>query len=149
MTITPRWLAARRRPGREGGGGDVLGGAVRGGGRACGQAVDVAAGAAPDPDRRGGPGNAAGPCQHPPDLPNPETDMSPSHSRTRLTVIGAGYLGLTHAVCMAHLGHDVLALDVDENKVAMAAQGQAPFFEPGLTSEERRAAQECRYRCAP
>jgi UDPglucose 6-dehydrogenase len=58
--------------------------------------------------------------------------MSSSHPRMRLTVIGAGYLGLTHAVCMAHLGHDVLALDVDENKVAMAAQGQAPFFEPGL-----------------
>jgi UDPglucose 6-dehydrogenase len=58
--------------------------------------------------------------------------MSPSHPRLRLTVIGAGYLGLTHAVCMAHLGHDVLALDVDENKVARAAQGQAPFFEPGL-----------------
>jgi UDPglucose 6-dehydrogenase len=58
--------------------------------------------------------------------------MSSSYPRVRLTVIGAGYLGLTHAVCMAHLGHDVLALDVDENKVAMAAQGQAPFFEPGL-----------------
>jgi UDPglucose 6-dehydrogenase len=50
----------------------------------------------------------------------------------RLTVIGAGYLGLTHAVCMADLGHEVLAIDVDEEKVAKAASGEAPFFEPGL-----------------
>ncbi|HEY1703540.1 MAG TPA: UDP-glucose/GDP-mannose dehydrogenase family protein [Trebonia sp.] len=50
----------------------------------------------------------------------------------RVTVIGTGYLGLTHAVCMADLGHQVLALDVDEEKVAKAARGEAPFFEPGL-----------------
>jgi UDPglucose 6-dehydrogenase len=50
----------------------------------------------------------------------------------RLTVIGAGYLGLTHAVCMAELGHDVLAIDTDEAKIAMAASGAPPFFEPGL-----------------
>jgi nucleotide sugar dehydrogenase len=50
----------------------------------------------------------------------------------RVTAIGIGYLGLTHAVCMAHLGHQVLAIDVDEEKVAKAARGEAPFFEPGL-----------------
>ena len=49
-----------------------------------------------------------------------------------LTVIGTGYLGLTHAVCMADLGHDVLAIDVDQEKIAKAARGEAPFFEPGL-----------------
>jgi UDPglucose 6-dehydrogenase len=52
--------------------------------------------------------------------------------RMRLTVIGLGYLGLTHAVCMADLGHDVLAVDVDPDRVAKAAAGEAPFFEPGL-----------------
>jgi UDPglucose 6-dehydrogenase len=52
--------------------------------------------------------------------------------RMRLTVIGLGYLGLTHAVCMAELGHDVLAIDVDPSRVARAATGEAPFFEPGL-----------------
>ncbi len=51
---------------------------------------------------------------------------------TRITVIGTGYLGLTHAVCLADLGHDVLAIDADERKLAMAASGQVPFFEPGL-----------------
>jgi UDPglucose 6-dehydrogenase len=51
---------------------------------------------------------------------------------TRVTVIGTGYLGLTHAVCLAEFGHDVLAVDTDARKVAQAASGIAPFFEPGL-----------------
>jgi UDPglucose 6-dehydrogenase len=50
----------------------------------------------------------------------------------RLTVIGTGYLGLTHAVCLADLGHDVIGLDIDADKVARAAKGEVPFFEPGL-----------------
>jgi UDPglucose 6-dehydrogenase len=50
----------------------------------------------------------------------------------RVTVVGTGYLGLTHAVCMADLGHEVLGIDVDEDKIAKAARGEAPFFEPGL-----------------
>jgi UDPglucose 6-dehydrogenase len=50
----------------------------------------------------------------------------------RITVIGTGYLGLTHAVCMADLGHEVLAIDVDEEKITKATQGEVPFFEPGL-----------------
>src|SRR5215472_19260206 len=55
-----------------------------------------------------------------------------SSSPLRITVIGTGYLGLTHAVCMADLGHEVLAIDVDEEKITKAARGEAPFFEPGL-----------------
>src|ERR1700689_5630259 len=50
----------------------------------------------------------------------------------RITVIGTGYLGLTHAVCMAALGHQVLALDIDEQKIGKAIRGEVPFFEPGL-----------------
>src|ERR1700739_3554760 len=50
----------------------------------------------------------------------------------RISVIGTGYLGLTHAVCMADLGHEVLAIDVDAEKIAKAARGETPFFEPGL-----------------
>ena len=50
----------------------------------------------------------------------------------RVSVIGTGYLGLTHAVCMADLGHEVLGIDVDAEKLAKAARGEAPFFEPGL-----------------
>jgi UDPglucose 6-dehydrogenase len=58
--------------------------------------------------------------------------MSTSGYSPRVTVIGTGYLGLTHAVCMADLGHQVLAIDIDETKIAKAAAGEAPFFEPGL-----------------
>jgi UDPglucose 6-dehydrogenase len=61
-----------------------------------------------------------------------EREVSGSYPSVQMTVIGAGYLGLTHAVCMAEFGHDVLALDVDADKVARAAGGEAPFFEPGL-----------------
>jgi UDPglucose 6-dehydrogenase len=50
----------------------------------------------------------------------------------RISVIGTGYLGLTHAICMADLGHQVLAIDVDAEKIAKAARGETPFFEPGL-----------------
>ena len=50
----------------------------------------------------------------------------------RITVIGTGYLGATHAACMAELGHEVIGMDSDTDKVAALAQGHAPFFEPGL-----------------
>ncbi|MGD0703509.1 MAG: UDP-glucose/GDP-mannose dehydrogenase family protein [Trebonia sp.] len=58
--------------------------------------------------------------------------MAGSGHDLRISVIGIGYLGLTHAVCMAALGHQVLAVDVDADKIAKAARGEAPFFEPGL-----------------
>ncbi len=47
-------------------------------------------------------------------------------------MLGTGYLGATHAVCMAELGFDVLGLDVDAGKVARLSDGEVPFFEPGL-----------------
>lgn len=50
----------------------------------------------------------------------------------RLTVIGTGYLGATHAICMAVLGYEVLGVDVDPRKVAALSSGEVPFFEPGL-----------------
>ena len=51
---------------------------------------------------------------------------------TRISVVGTGYLGVTHAACMASVGHDVVALDVDENKVNSLTAGKVPFHEPGL-----------------
>jgi UDPglucose 6-dehydrogenase len=50
----------------------------------------------------------------------------------RLTVLGLGYLGATHAACMAELGHEVLGVEVDQDKVTKLAQGALPFYEPGL-----------------
>lgn len=49
-----------------------------------------------------------------------------------MTVIGTGYLGATHAACMAELGHEVLGVDVDEKKIEALKDGRVPFFEPGL-----------------
>ncbi|OFL92075.1 UDP-glucose/GDP-mannose dehydrogenase family protein [Corynebacterium sp. HMSC055D05] len=50
----------------------------------------------------------------------------------RLTVIGTGYLGATHAACMAELGHEVLGVDVDEHKIEALKNSKVPFYEPGL-----------------
>jgi len=55
-----------------------------------------------------------------------------------ISVIGTGYLGATHAACMAELGHDVIAYDVDATKIAALADGVLPFFEPGLEELLRR-----------
>ena len=50
----------------------------------------------------------------------------------RLAVFGTGYLGATHAACMAELGHEVIGVDVDAAKLEALSTGRAPFFEPGL-----------------
>lgn len=50
----------------------------------------------------------------------------------RMTVFGTGYLGATHAACMAEMGHDVLGVDVDPDKIQALSEGRVPFFEPGL-----------------
>ena len=50
----------------------------------------------------------------------------------RITVIGCGYLGTTHAAAMAELGHEVLGLENDPAKRALLADGRVPFYEPGL-----------------
>ncbi|MEG0363297.1 MAG: UDP-glucose/GDP-mannose dehydrogenase family protein [Aurantimicrobium sp.] len=50
----------------------------------------------------------------------------------RVSVIGCGYLGAVHAAAMADLGHEVIAVDVDAEKVAALSTGTPPFFEPGL-----------------
>lgn len=50
----------------------------------------------------------------------------------RISVIGCGYLGAVHATCMAKLGHDVVAIDIDERKIRGLSSGHAPFYEPGL-----------------
>jgi UDPglucose 6-dehydrogenase len=50
----------------------------------------------------------------------------------RLTVLGAGYLGTTHAACMADLGFDVLGVDTDARKIELLNAGHLPFYESGL-----------------
>jgi len=50
----------------------------------------------------------------------------------RISVIGCGYLGAVHAASMTSLGHEVVGVDVDAEKIARLSAGEAPFFEPGL-----------------
>jgi UDPglucose 6-dehydrogenase len=50
----------------------------------------------------------------------------------RMTVIGCGHLGATHAACMAEIGHDVLGVDIDDGKIRLLNSGRAWFHEPGL-----------------
>ena len=50
----------------------------------------------------------------------------------KITVIGLGYLGATHAVAMAELGHDVIGIEANPQKLADLQNGIVPFYEPGL-----------------
>lgn len=50
----------------------------------------------------------------------------------RISVIGTGYLGATHAACLAAWGHDVVGVDADPARARRLAGGRAPFHEPGL-----------------
>jgi UDPglucose 6-dehydrogenase len=50
----------------------------------------------------------------------------------KLSVIGCGYLGATHAACMSSLGFEVIGIDTDQSKVDLLSRGELPFYEPGL-----------------
>ena len=50
----------------------------------------------------------------------------------KVSVIGTGYLGATHAACMSSLGFAVVGVDVDPAKIALLTQGKVPFYEPEL-----------------
>ncbi len=50
----------------------------------------------------------------------------------KISVIGTGYLGATHAACISSLGFEVVGIDTDPAKVATLQQGRVPFFEPDL-----------------
>jgi len=51
---------------------------------------------------------------------------------SKVAVIGAGYVGLTTAACLADLGNAVTVVDIDEKKIAQLKHNQVPFYEPGL-----------------
>ena len=50
----------------------------------------------------------------------------------KLSVIGTGYLGATHAACMASLGFEVIGYDTETSKIELLSKGKVPFYEPDL-----------------
>ena len=64
----------------------------------------------------------------------------------RITVLGTGYLGATHAACMAELGFEVLGMDTDPAKVEMLSEGRVPFYEPDLEPLVRKHVESGRLR---
>ncbi|RKN08774.1 UDP-glucose dehydrogenase family protein [Streptomyces radicis] len=56
----------------------------------------------------------------------------------KITVIGLGYLGATHAAAMAELGFEVLGLDIVPEKIELLTRGETPIYEPGLEDMLRR-----------
>ncbi|MCA1994054.1 MAG: UDP-glucose/GDP-mannose dehydrogenase family protein [Coleofasciculus sp. S288] len=51
----------------------------------------------------------------------------------RVCVIGTGYVGLVTGACLAHIGHHVICVDNNEEKVKLMKSGQSPIYEPGLS----------------
>ncbi|MCK9795366.1 UDP-glucose/GDP-mannose dehydrogenase family protein [Isoptericola sp. 4D.3] len=68
-----------------------------------------------------------------------------------MSVLGCGYLGAVHAAALARLGHDVVGVDVDADRVAALSAGRAPFYEPDLARllAEGRAAGRLRFTTDP
>ena len=62
----------------------------------------------------------------------------------RVCVIGTGYVGLVTGACLAHIGHNVICVDNNEEKVKIMKAGQSPIFEPGLSEIMQSAIQSGR-----
>jgi UDPglucose 6-dehydrogenase len=72
-------------------------------------------------------------AEHPPQAP-------------RISVVGTGYLGATHAAAMAEMGFEVMGVDNDPAKAKALSEGKVPFFEPGLPELIRRHVESGRLR---
>lgn len=64
-----------------------------------------------------------------------------------ISVIGSGHVGLVTGACLSDLGHRVLMVDHDQNKVTLLKAGKMPFFEPGLEELVQRGRAQGRLRC--
>jgi UDPglucose 6-dehydrogenase len=64
----------------------------------------------------------------------------------RVTVVGAGYVGLVTGTCLAESGNEVVCVDVDARKISLLQEGTSPIYEPGLEELVHRNAREGRLR---
>src|SRR5882757_1007500 len=60
------------------------------------------------------------------------SNCTSSSTSRRIGVVGAGYVGLTTAACLAHLGHQVNCVDVDHRKIQRLNRGEVSIDEPQL-----------------
>ena len=51
----------------------------------------------------------------------------------RISIFGAGYVGVVTGTCLAREGHTVVCVDISESKVSSLKKGESPVVEPGLT----------------
>ncbi len=65
----------------------------------------------------------------------------------RIAIYGLGYVGLTGAICLASEGHDLLGVDVSDEKVRRVMSGASPIKEPGLDARLAEALEKGRLRC--
>ncbi len=67
----------------------------------------------------------------------------------KVTIFGIGYVGLVQGTVLASVGHDVVCVDIDEQKVIDLKRGIIPIYEPGLSSivEENYDAQRLKFTC--
>ncbi len=63
----------------------------------------------------------------------------------KITVFGAGYVGLVTSACLSELGHQIACVDVDECKIACIQSGRSPIFEPGLEGLIQKGQREKRF----
>lgn len=56
----------------------------------------------------------------------------------KITVFGTGYVGLVTGACLADVGHDVMCMDIDAEKIEKLKQGSIPVYEQGLESMVKR-----------
>src|SRR6185436_10811430 len=49
-----------------------------------------------------------------------------------IAIVGSGYVGLVTGVCLAHIGHHVICVDNDPEKIKKLKKGIVPIYEPGL-----------------
>ncbi|MED1471922.1 UDP-glucose/GDP-mannose dehydrogenase family protein [Bacillus salipaludis] len=62
----------------------------------------------------------------------------------RISVVGTGYVGLVTGVCLSEIGHSVICVDIDENKLNQLRAGLSPIYEPGLDDLMKRNIQSNR-----
>jgi nucleotide sugar dehydrogenase len=62
----------------------------------------------------------------------PTKQKGPAADGLRVTIFGAGYVGLVTGACLASIGHDVTCVDVDPQRVADINSGKSPIYEEGL-----------------